>query len=223
MISNNQNLIYSVKSLTKKFNSRVIFKDLNFNIYEGDFITLIGKSGSGKTTLLNVIGLLDFKFEGSLWFFGENIENKRRIQNLRSKEIGYLFQSFYLLDYLNVKENILLPFKYLNELPDMKYFEILCKQLGIENILESHCNVLSGGEKQRVSLARALIKKPKLLICDEPTGNLDKENKENVISLLKKINTEYSTTILIVTHDDVIASKGNRRFELSGGTVYEKN
>lgn len=223
MISNNQELIYSVKNLTKRFDSREIFTGLNLDIYQGDFITLIGKSGCGKTTFLNIIGLLDFKFEGELFFFGKNIKNKKSLQNLRSKEVGYLFQSFYLLDYLNVKDNILLPFKYTNESPDLDYFKLLCHQLGIEHILNSNCNVLSGGEKQRVSLARALIKKPKLLICDEPTGNLDKENRDIVISLLMQINKDYLTTILIVTHDDFVASKGIRKFELNNGAIYEKN
>ena len=213
----------SIANVSKSFGERVILNNISFDIFRGDFLTLIGKSGSGKTTFLNIIGLLDKNYAGKMEFLGQDVKRERRKALIRKKEIGYLFQSFYLLDYLNVKENILLPFKYIEGSPDMDYFNSLCEELGISNILGLNCNVLSGGEKQRVSLARALIKKPKFLICDEPTGNLDKESRDGVLSLLMKINKEYGTTILIVTHDDYIASQGNRQFVLEKGSINEKH
>lgn len=214
---------FSVSNLSKSFDDRIILRDVNIEIEKGDFMTLIGKSGTGKTTFLNIVGLLDKHFLGDVSFLGYNIKKDRRASDLRRREIGYLFQSFYLLDYLNVKDNILLPYKYIEGSPDLAYFDSLCEKLGISNILSLNCNVLSGGEKQRVSLARALIKKPSFLICDEPTGNLDKESRDVVLSLLARINKEYSTTILIVTHDDYIASKGARQFVLNDGAIYEKD
>ena len=221
--TNKKEPLFNINNLSRKFKDHTVFMDLNMQIFSGDFITLIGKSGSGKTTFLNIVGLLDRDFLGDISFLGHNIKKEKKIDDLRSKEIGYLFQSFYLLDYLTVKENILLPFKYTLDTPDMNYFDSLCQELAISNILDSNCNVLSGGEKQRVSLARALIKKPKFLICDEPTGNLDKENRDIVISLLTNINEEHLTTILIVTHDDFVASKGKRKFVLEKGKLYEKD
>ncbi|MCQ2799221.1 MAG: ABC transporter ATP-binding protein [Bacilli bacterium] len=219
---NENDPVISISHLSKFFGGRPIFNDLSFVVFKGDFLTLIGKSGTGKTTLLNIIGLLDKNYSGSVTFLKNNdIKAIKNMDALRKKEIGYLFQSFYLLDYLNVKENILLPFKYVEEKPDMNYFTSLCDELAISNILELNCNVLSGGEKQRVSLARALIKKPSILICDEPTGNLDRESRDIVLSLLMKINEKHGTTVIIVTHDDYIASKGNRRFILEKGTINE--
>lgn len=215
------NSILCAKNINKSFGEKTVLNELDLTLFENDFVTLIGGSGCGKTTLLNIIGLLDNNFSGQLEFNGILIDKKMLNRKKAKNQIGYVFQSFYLLDYLNVEENILLPFRYTNETPDQEYLSQLFEKLSIEKILTQKANVLSGGEKQRVAIARALSRKPKLLICDEPTGNLDSANRDNVLNLLKLINDDYKTTILIVTHDEKIAASGKRKLLLKNGKIYE--
>lgn len=214
--------VVDIKHLLKQFNDYVVLKDINLKIKKGDFLTLIGFSGSGKTTFLNILGLLDEHYFGTYFFEGKDTKNIKNKNEFRCSKIGYVFQSFYLIEYLSVLDNILLPFKYANEKPDMEYINQLIVDLGLKNVLDSKICVLSGGEKQRIAIARALSRKPSLLLCDEPTGNLDSTNREKVLEILKKQNQNYLTTIIVVTHDEYVFGFGNRKCILESGIINEK-
>jgi len=215
------NDVIHISNLFKSFDNSDVLKGINLNINLGDFMTLVGFSGSGKTTLLNIIGLLDDKFSGEYFFDGINVKNIKNKADFRNSKIGYVFQSFYLIDHLDVLANILLPFNYSKEKPDMDYVNGLIDELDLRHLMDKKVNVLSGGEKQRVAIARALCRKPSLLLCDEPTGNLDSRNKERVLTILQNINKKTKTTVLIVTHDESIANSANRKYILEEGVIHE--
>jgi len=215
------NDVIHISNLFKSFDNSDVLKGINLNINSGDFMTLVGFSGSGKTTLLNIIGLLDDKFSGEYFFDGINVKNIKNKADFRNSKIGYVFQSFYLIDHLDVLANILLPFNYSKEKPDMDYVNGLIDELDLRHLMDKKVNVLSGGEKQRVAIARALCRKPSLLLCDEPTGNLDSRNKERVLTILQNINKKTKTTVLIVTHDESIANSANRKYILEEGVIHE--
>lgn len=215
-------LLIKIENLTKKFGSKTVLKNISISINYNDFVTIVGESGSGKTTLLNIIGLLDKKYDGRFYFDGLEVNKcKSKLCNIRNDKIGYVFQSYYLIDYLTVTENILLPYKYGDDFCDESYLDFLIEKLGLKNILNKKVSFLSGGEKQRIALARALIKKPTILICDEPTGNLDKKNKDMVIELLQMANKDLKSAVIIVTHDESIANLGRKQIVLKNGTIYE--
>lgn len=190
-------------NLSKSYGSRKILNQIDLTICPGDFIGIVGPSGTGKSTLLNIIGLLEDFDEGTYQFFEHNVSalSAKKLSALRNQYIGFVFQFFYLIPHLTVKDNILLPIVYANEHIDLKdELLTLVKELKIDHLLREKVDYLSGGEKQRVALARALIRRPKLLICDEPTGNLDEENAQLIFRLLKAQN-EKGTTIIMATHD----------------------
>ncbi len=214
-----------VKNITKSYghekNKVVVLKDISFSIKEGSFVAIMGTSGSGKTTLLNCISGIDTIDSGEILYENKDISklNSEQRTLYRRQKIGVVFQSFDLLPILNVRENILLPMK-LNHLKhDEDYFNEIVEILGINSKLKSRISELSGGEQQRVAIARALITKPKLLCADEPTGNLDKKNTVEVMNLLKKINTEMNTTILMITHDHQVAEYADEIIKMDDGRI----
>lgn len=216
--------IIKLDNINKSYDENKILIDLNLEVKEGEFVSIIGDSGSGKTTLLNVVGLMDTKDSGSYLF--NNIEiNKQNSEfsKIRSKEIGFVFQSYHLISYLTVVENILLPEIYSNNKKNdliISDKDELIKEFNLEGLINKKVKYLSGGEKQRVALARALIMNPKLIICDEPTGNLDSMNTSIIIETLKKQN-KMGKTILLVTHDLNIANQATTKYELKGGRLHE--
>ncbi|MEG1560565.1 MAG: ABC transporter ATP-binding protein [Clostridia bacterium] len=202
----------------RKIYDRPILEDINLSLASESYISIVGKSGSGKSTLMNILGLIEHFDGGSYLFDGVNIENKKDFSRLRLEKIGFIFQSYNLISTLTCRENILLPCLYARKTPDISYLSSI---LDIKMLLDTNVNVLSGGEKQRVAIARALILDPPLLIADEPTGNLDEENKFSVMSLLKKINAE-GHAIIVITHDKGIASEAKQKYELKDGVLNEK-
>ena len=190
---------------------------------KGSYISIIGESGSGKSTLLNIIGILDDGFEGEYFFDSKNKTKRSEYYSIRNQKIGFIFQSYFLISYLNVKDNIFLPLKYSHLKQDKeklnKRFEDLIQSLNLNKIVDENVNYLSGGEKQRIAIARALINDPTLLICDEPTGNLDENNRESVLNLIKKIN-KSGKSVIVVTHDLYVAKQADKVYLLKDGKLF---
>ena len=197
--------------------SVTILDNINYKIYPEKMNVIVGKSGVGKTTLLQIIGLLDKPTDGEYWWNDKKINFKRdsKLADIRNKKIGFIFQDYELIDKMTVRENIAIPLmvagKYRRE---KKRIEALAKKLGIFEILDSKVINISGVEKQRTAIARALIMHPKLVIADEPTSSLDDENAKKVIWLLKEIVARTNASVVIATHDKRIADEADNILEL---------
>jgi putative ABC transport system ATP-binding protein len=196
-------------------------KDCTVSFQEEEFTAIIGTSGSGKSTLLHLLGGLDFATSGEVFYDDENILKMKdsELSRFRRQNIGFVFQFFNLIPELNAKENILLPLMIDKKKVDESYFQNLTKTLGIADRLDHYPKQLSGGQQQRVAIARALINKPQVLLCDEPTGNLDSKSGEEVMSLLRKMQHEMGQTIIMVTHDSNIASQADAIVRIEDGRV----
>ena len=217
--------ILSVKNLSKIYgdeNNHVIALDnVSFDVEIGEFIAIIGASGSGKSTLLHQIGGVDHPSSGKVIINNTDIytRNENDLAIFRRNEIGLIYQFYNLIPVLNVKENITLPLQLAHQKVDQKRFNTLIEQLGLSNRLNHLPNQLSGGQQQRVSIARALINQPSLVLADEPTGNLDSKNSDEIIRLLKEANEKYHQTIIIITHDNNIAKLANRVITIKDGKI----
>lgn len=217
--------ILSVKNLSKIYgdeNNHVIALDnVSFDVEIGEFIAIIGASGSGKSTLLHQIGGVDHPSSGKVIINNTDIYtlNENDLAIFRRNEIGLIYQFYNLIPVLNVKENITLPLQLAHQKVDQKRFNTLIEQLGLSNRLNHLLNQLSGGQQQRVSIARALINQPSLVLADEPTGNLDSKNSDEIIRLLKEANEKYHQTIIIITHDNNIAKLANRVITIKDGKI----
>ena len=217
--------ILSVKNLSKIYgdeNNHVIALDnVSFDVEIGEFIAIIGASGSGKSTLLHQIGGVDHPSSGKVIINNTDIYtlNENDLAIFRRNEIGLIYQFYNLIPVLNVKENITLPLQLAHQKVDQKRFNTLIEQLGFSNHLNHLPNQLSGGQQQRVSIARALINQPSLVLADEPTGNLDSKNSDEIIRLLKEANEKYHQTIIIITHDNNIAKLANRVITIKDGKI----
>ena len=217
--------ILSVKNLSKIYgdeNNHVIALDnVSFDVEIGEFIAIIGASGSGKSTLLHQIGGVDHPSSGKVIINNTDIYtlNENDLAIFRRNEIGLIYQFYNLIPVLNVKENITLPLQLAHQKVDQKRFNTLIEQLGLSNRLTHLPNQLSGGQQQRVSIARALINQPSLVLADEPTGNLDSKNSDEIIRLLKEANEKYHQTIIIITHDNNIAKLANRVITIKDGKI----
>ena len=194
-------------------------KGVDVRINDGELVAIIGKSGSGKSTLLNLIGGLDKQTEGKIFYNDNEITAMKdsELSEFRLRSIGFVFQFFDLIPELTAEENILLPSR-LAKNKEAKPNE-LYEALGISDRIKHYPSELSGGQQQRVAIARALINDPEVLLCDEPTGNLDKRSGEEVMSLLKKLNKEQGRTVVIVTHDPKVAEQCDRIIEISDGEI----
>ena len=213
-----------MKNIAKRYDTRAgfiyVLQQINLDIKEGEFITVMGPSGSGKTTLLNILGMLDGEWEGE-YYLDENpvheFKPKQRLA-LNRQYIGFVFQSFNLLDSLTVYENLEVPLSYRN-VKDSERASIVCDTLDRFSIVgkkDLFPNQLSGGQQQLVGVARAVVASPKLILADEPTGNLHSTQGKEVMELLKKLNNE-GTTIMQVTHNESYAAYGNRIIKLKDG------
>lgn len=217
--------ILSVKNLSKIYgdeNNHVIALDnVSFDVEIGEFIAIIGASGSGKSTLLHQIGGVNHPSSGKVIINNTDIYtlNENDLAIFRRNEIGLIYQFYNLIPVLNVKENITLPLQLAHQKVDQKRFNTLIEQLGLSNRLNHLPNQLSGGQQQRVSIARALINQPSLVLADEPTGNLDSKNSDEIIRLLKEANEKYHQTIIIITHDNNIAKLANRVITIKDGKI----
>ena len=213
-----------VKNLSKSYNNQLVLNNISIDIKKGEFISIVGPSGAGKTTFLNIIGTIDSydKNKNTSLLFNKIDLTKLSDDELsifRNKNIGFIFQFHQLLPELSVKENILLPAMIgkFNETESLKNLKKLTTILSINNILEKKPEFLSGGEKQRVAVARALINNPSILLADEPTGNLDSENAEKIHKLFKKINKDLNVTIVLVTHNKDFSKIANKSILLKDG------
>ena len=203
-----------VKNLTHYYNNDKALENINLEINKGEFVCLVGESGSGKSTLLSIISTLLKPTKGELFFENLNYKNIKDIDDFRKTNIGFIFQFHYLINYLTVKENI----KIANEKATDNEIYNLLKILRIENLSNKYPNEISGGQRQRVAIARALINKPKVIIADEPTGNLDSKNSLNVFEIFKKLSQEQ-VTIIVATHDKNLAQIANKIYEVKDGKI----
>ncbi|MEG1446618.1 MAG: ABC transporter ATP-binding protein [Ruthenibacterium sp.] len=196
-------------------------RDVTFSVPKGEFVAVVGESGSGKSTLLNMIGALDVPTSGKVLIDGKDIfvmkDEKRTI--FRRRNIGFVFQAFNLIPELNVEQNIIFPLLLDYQKPNKAYLEEILTVLGLSERRHHLPRQLSGGQQQRVAIGRALITRPTLILADEPTGNLDTQNSNEVIALLKKASKSYAQTILMITHSRSIASSADRVLQVSDGAL----
>jgi len=221
------NNVLESKNINKYFRKPVNFhvlKDINFSVLRGEFASIMGKSGCGKSTLLYVLSTMDTNYEGELYLNNQLITGKPReaMSIIRNQQIGFVFQFHYLLNEFTVLENVMLPARKLGR----KSFEEIAhdareklKTLNIEHLADKRASRISGGEKQRVAIARALINNPVILMGDEPTGNLDSHNAENVFRIFKRLKEEQGLSLLIVTHDQDFAERTDRIIEMEDGRI----
>jgi lipoprotein-releasing system ATP-binding protein len=211
-----------LSGIKKTVGSEQILKGIDLEIYEGEFVSIIGASGSGKSSLLYIMGLLDKPTEGEVFFEGEKIDysNDKRLSYLRNSKIGFVFQFHYLVQELSLLDNVILP-AIKKGAPIKEAREramVLLERLGLKGKENRKPYEISGGEMQRTAIARALINQPKVLLADEPTGNLDSTNTQKVMDIFKEIN-KSQTTIVMVTHEIDLARQTRRIVELRDGSV----
>jgi lipoprotein-releasing system ATP-binding protein len=221
------NIILEARNINKDFYDPVTFRvltDVSFSINKGDFVSLTGKSGCGKSTLLYILSTMDSDFEGELLIDNEPVSSKKEAQlaKIRNEKIGFVFQFHYLLNEFSVIKNVMLPGLKLNQYEEKEVEHRAMEKLtmlGIGHLALKKAHQVSGGEKQRIAIARALINDPYIIMGDEPTGNLDKKNSELVYDIFKKLSDEYNQTLLIVTHDQYFAERTHRIIEMEDGKI----
>lgn len=198
-------------------------KGINLDMVEGEFVCIMGPSGSGKSTLLNVMSTIDLPTKGFVHINGTNVNGMTEYElgQFRYKNLGFIFQEFHLIDSLTIFENIAIPLSLanVNKAEIKERVEAIAKQLNIEMTLQKKPRECSGGQRQRVAIARALVTNPKLIVADEPTGNLDSQNSHELLSIFRRLNKEQSVTILMVTHDATIASYSTKMLRIKDGEI----
>lgn len=218
-------IILSCRNLSKNYdNGRIrtkVLKNVNVAFSKGSINLIFGKSGSGKTTLLNILASLDNASEGEIYYrdkrYGSMNETAR--SRLRGQNFGFVFQAYHLIPRISIEENIWCPLYINGQTMDEEYYEFLVRELGIEDLKKKMPHELSGGEQQRVAIARAMILKPKVIFADEPTGNLDSENTRLITDLFQKLNQEYHTTFIIVTHEENLMEECDQRIRIKDGEI----
>lgn len=195
--------------------------DVSFSVNKGEFVAVIGPSGSGKSTLLHIIGGVDIPTSGKVYIDGTDIYslNRSQLAIFRRRQIGLIYQFYNLIPILNVEENITLPLLLDNRKEDKERLDEILTTLGLKDRVNHLPNELSGGQQQRASIGRALINNPAIVLADEPTGNLDSKNSEEIISLLKLYNQKYNQTLIIITHDERIALQADRIISIEDGSI----
>lgn len=197
--------------------------DINLSIKVGEFVSIMGQSGCGKSTLLNILGLLDQPSGGDLIFSGQPITSykDKDIAKLRNEKIGFIFQSFHLIPDLRVIDNVELPLLYRNVSAKLRKKMALdaLEQVGLSARTQHYPNQLSGGQQQRVAVARAIVGKPELLLADEPTGNLDSHMGNEIMNIIESLHKEHNTTVVMVTHDEVMAKRTERIIRVFDGQL----
>lgn len=204
-------------------NKVTALKAASMTIFEGDFISITGPSGSGKSTLLHIISGLDNPTSGTVLYDNTDIHNgsDKTLSAFRRQKIGFIFQQFNLLPVLTARENIIMPLLLDKKKPDEIYLQELSSLLGLENRLSHLPNELSGGQQQRAAIARALIAKPDIIFADEPTGNLDSKNGNEVMKMLCDIRKKMNKTLVVITHDPRVAEMADRQFTIIDGELSE--
>ncbi|WP_336165731.1 ABC transporter ATP-binding protein [Fusobacterium polymorphum] len=222
------NIIMKLEDIDKFYmetgNKLHILKKLNLEIKRGEFVSILGKSGSGKSTLLNIMGLLDKIDGGKIWIDNKEVSslNEMERNNIKNHFLGFVFQFHYLMSEFTALENVMIPAllnNFKNKVEIEKEAKELLEIVGLAERMKHKPNQLSGGEKQRVAIARAMINKPKLILADEPTGNLDEDTGELIFSLFRKINKEHNQSIVVVTHARDLSQVTDRQIYLKRGVL----
>lgn len=217
--------LLEVKSLSKTYGSGNTtvhaLKDVSFSVPKGEFVAIVGESGSGKSTLLNMIGALDTPTRGKVYIDGKDIlsMNDNAMTVFRRRNIGFIFQAFNLIPELTVEQNIIFPILLDYQKPDKAYLDKLLTILNLKERRNHLPSQLSGGQQQRVAIGRALFSRPSLILADEPTGNLDSQNTQEVITLLKETSRKFEQTIIMITHSRSVAQTADRIFQVSDGVL----
>lgn len=219
--------IIELKSVNKIYGKEIktqVLYDINLAFEKGSFNSIIGESGSGKSTVLNIMGTLDRPTSGEVYISGKRTDlmNKAQLAELRNESIGFIFQFHYLLPEFTALENVLVPYRIKKAKIDKQILERaeeLMDLVGLTKVKNNLATRMSGGQQQRTAIARALINNPKIILADEPTGNLDSQTTENVYSLLRDINQQFGTTFIIITHDRRIAEKADRSIDIKDGRI----
>ncbi len=195
--------------------------DVSFTVEKGEFMAIIGPSGSGKSTLLHILGGVDRPTEGKVWMDGQDVyaQNENRLAIFRRRQVGLIYQFYNLIPVLTATENITLPMQLDGRRVDSQWLEELIGVLGLEQRRNHLPNQLSGGQQQRVSIGRALINAPAVVLADEPTGNLDTKNSQEIMELLRLSNQKYRQTLIVVTHDPDIAAQADRVLAVEDGKI----
>lgn len=222
-----EHLVHNYTIITSAMDTNTIhvLKDIDFEVTKGEFVSIMGRSGCGKSTFLKLLGMIERPTSGTIYFDGMDTQDlwKDELADIRRRRIGFVFQDFYLLDSLCIKDNILLPM--ILDKADSKVMvrkvQELAELFGIEKLLLKAPYELSGGEKQRAAICRALINDPEIILADEPTGNLDSKSGKIVMDALKRINKEFHKTILMVTHDPYFASLSQKVVLLKDGQILD--
>ena len=214
-----------MEDLTREYgfgdNKVIALNHVSFSVEEGEFVTILGPSGSGKSTLLHLLGGVDKPTSGKVYIGGQSIYEmkERELTAFRRREIGQIYQFYNLIPVLNVEENICLPMLLDHRQAERKDLDELLDLLGLTERVNHLPSELSGGQQQRVAIGRALISKPKLILADEPTGNLDQKNSREIIKLFRELNEKYGQTILLITHDEKIAEHAERILVIEDGQI----
>ncbi len=200
-----------------------VLRGIDLKIEKGEYVAILGPSGAGKSTLMHILGLLDVPDEGKYFFSGIETENlsDKELSRIRNEEIGFVFQAFHLIPHYTILENVLLPFRYRrnrNSFNGKEKALELIEKMGLLSRINHRANELSGGERQRVAIARALVNDPKVILADEPTGNLDTKTSNEIMDIFDELN-EGGKTIVIVTHDPDVASRAKRRIVIIDGKI----
>lgn len=227
----NKTLVLEIDSLRKAFTNNglkvEVLKDLKCLIYSGEVVGVVGASGVGKTTFLHILGTLDRPTGGKVFHFGEDVFswNDTKLSRFRNEELGFVFQFHHLLPEFSALENVMMPCFVAGESRSraMEMAKDILAEIGLEKRFDHRVGQLSGGEQQRVALARAMVRKPRLLLADEPTGNLDERTGEKAAELIFTLNIRYGTTVVVVTHNLALASRMDRCIGLAGGRAVELN
>lgn len=200
----------------------IALDEVNFTMNKGDLTAIVGDSGSGKSTLLHLLAGVDNPTSGEIFIQGEDITklNREDMTVFRRRNIGVIYQFFNLIPNISVQKNILLPLLLDGRREDKEYFKEIVSTLGIADKLDRFPNQLSGGEQQRVAIARSLVTKPALILADEPTGNLDRRNSEEITALFRIVNQRFNSTIMIITHDEKVAMSCDKVFKMVDGKLY---
>jgi ABC-type lipoprotein export system ATPase subunit len=216
-------MIIKVKNLSKNFldgkKTLNVLNNISFDVKEGEIVTIKGPSGSGKSTLLSILGTLDHADSGEIFINNQSLSEAIDLNRMRNLNIGFVFQFHNLIPELSLEENVCMPKMISKEKIDKHKIKELFKIFELEDRMKSFPNDISGGEKQRVAVMRAIVNNPSIVIADEPTGNLDKENAIKMIALFKKLNTKNNLTFIIATHDEEIFDIGHSQYILDGGDL----